>query len=302
MSVSGALGGGSSSTKAQKPGQVWNQQGPYLQALFQNAYNTAASQYGGGFQYPGDNSGGSGSGPYDPRRDIQQGGHYPDQGGPPGSFQPGVGDYNGQRGTPPQVPGINTGQQPLGDITQTSAGLSSALLQGQGGYGMAGTNPAIANLMQRAQGGSPWLQSQIGQLGDNIGQFFNQQIMPGITGEYAGAGQLGGSRQAVSQGMASQEALRQFVQGATGLYSNDYTQGANAAGMAGQLAQGSINNAGNQYNLGMQPYSAQFQPLQQFSSLLGGPTVLGQGGGGGHGFNFMSQGSFGLGGMGGGGG
>jgi len=147
------------------------------------------------------------------------------------------------------------GQGPLEDITSFSQRTSQ-------------------DLIGQANQGSPWLSNQISGLGQDIGQFFNQQILPGIANEAGGYGQYGGARQSIGQGMAGQDALRQFTRGATELRAQDYAQGPQRAS---QL-----------YNLGMAPYSAQFQPLQQLASLLGNPTVLGGGSSssGGGGFNF----------------
>jgi hypothetical protein len=169
------------------------------------------------------------------------------------------------------------GQQ-AGTIGQDAAGLSQGLLGGLGPYANAATNPAFQNLLQRAQGGSPYLGQQIQGLGADIGQFFNQQILPGIQSQYGMGGTLGGSRQSIAQGMASQDALRQFSQGATNLRQADYGQGLQAAGMLGNLGQQQIGNLENMYNLGMSPYQARWAPWQSLSGIIGGPTVLGQGG------------------------
>lgn len=136
------------------------------------------------------------------------------------------------------------GQGPLEDITSFSQRTSQ-------------------DLIGQANQGSPWLSGQIKGLGEDIGQFFNQQILPGISNEAGGHGQYGGARQSIGEGMAGQDALRQFQRGATDLRAQDY---ANGPARASQL-----------YNLGMAPYSAQFAPLQQLASLLGNPAVLGGG-------------------------
>lgn len=102
-------------------------------------------------------------------------------------------------------------------------------------------------LISQANQGSPWLSNQIQALGQDIGQFFNQQILPGIANEAGGYGSYGGARQSLAEGLAGQDALRQFTTGATNLRQADYTNG---PARAAQL-----------YNLGMAPYSAQFQPL-----------------------------------------
>jgi hypothetical protein len=46
---------------------------------------------------------------------------------------------------------------------------------------------------------------------------------------------------------------------------------------AGQLGLGGLNALQGQFNLGLSPFQAQFQPLQNLAGIIGGPTVLGQG-------------------------
>lgn len=182
MSFGGGTNSGQSRSRTH-PGKVWEDQAPYLQQLFAQAQQTAASQRGG--------------------------------------------------------------QGPLEDITSFSERTSERLID-------------------QANQGSPWLSGQIQGLGEDIGQFFNQQILPGINNEAGGYGQYGGARHSIGQGLAGQDALRQFSRGATELRAGDY---ANGPARAREL-----------YNLGMAPYSAQFQPLQMLAQLLGSPTVLSGGG------------------------
>jgi hypothetical protein len=174
--------------------------------------------------------------------------------------------------------GQGLAQQQSQTIGQDAAGLSQGLLGGLGPYSNAATNPAFQNLLQRAQGGSPYLGQQIQGLGNDIGQFFSQQILPGIQSQYGLGGTLGGSRQSIAQGMASQDAIRQFSQGATNLRQADYGQGLQAAAYLGDLSQQQIGNLGNMYNLSMSPYMAQWSPYQSLSGIIGSPTVLGGGG------------------------
>ena len=260
MGGGGSIQGGKS-RGSQDPSSIWGGQIPYLQALYQNAFNVSQGQQGlpggtgpGGRPDPAPirptpNPGHSGSG--DMARYRQQLAHWQARQGGAGEAQYGGKGGRVQPGGPGGLVGGGTvmgqqgGQFGLPNITQYSAGLAS-------------------NLMDQANGQSPYLQQQIGNLGQNIGQFYNQQILPGIASDAGGYGQFGGSRQGIAQGMAGQQALQSFQQGATDLYQNNWN---NAPARSESL-----------YNLGMQPYSAQFSPLLQFANLLGRPTVLGGGG------------------------
>ncbi len=179
----------------------------------------------------------------------------------------------------------------MGTIGQDAANLSGGLMQGAGPWAMPGANPAIGNLMQRAQQGNPYLSQQIEGLGSDIGQTLQKYIMPGIASTAGLHGPFGGSRHGVAAGLAGSEAIRQFTQGATNLRSNAYGQGIQSAMGAGQLASQGVGQLGDLYNLGMSPYQAQWAPLQAFGGLLGDPTVLQRGTnmsrGGGGSFSFL---------------
>ncbi len=197
--------------------------------------------------------------------------------------------------------GERTAYGQMGTIGQDAQRMSGGLMQGAGWYLTPGTNPAIANLMQMGQQGNPYLTQQIEGLGADIGNFFKTQIQPGIASQAGLHGQFGGSRHGIGAGLAGQDALRQFTQGATNLRSSAYGQGIQSTNMAGQLASQGVGQMGEIYNLGMSPYSAQWAPLQAYSGILGDPTVLTQSRGGAKGWSQHHGGSFSMMGMGGGG-
>ena len=208
------------------------------------------------------------------------------------------------------------GQNLLG--AQTQGGLGQAAL----GRQALGFDPASQALQQQAFGQNPALESQIGQLGSDITRQFQQGLLPGIQSAAVGAGQLGGGRQGVAQGIGIQSALDAFSRGATDLRGQDINRqlqaaqalggltggaaqslgglqqqgfgqqiGANQAagqlglgqqqqGLAGQLGGGQLQLGGLEslqglFNLGLSPFQAEFQPLQNLAGLLGiqAPTV-----------------------------
>ena len=141
------------------------------------------------------------------------------------------------------------GQQFLGSLGQSIGGL-----QGMGG-------PAVQ-------------QQQIGQLGQDIGAFFNQQVLPGIGRGAIGAGGLGGGRQGVAQGVAAGEALRAFTGGATDIMANAQQQRLSGLLGASQGALGGVSSLGGLFSLAQAPFAAQFSPLLSLASIVGSPTVL----------------------------
>jgi hypothetical protein len=114
----------------------------------------------------------------------------------------------------------------------------------------------MQNLAQRASGQNPYMQSQIDQLGSDLGSFYREQINPALTSGGIQAGGLGGARQGIAQGMAADQVGDQFRQGASQLRFQDVAQQQMAA------------NQFLQNQMQMSPYALMGQ-------LMGvGPTVL----------------------------
>ncbi len=149
--------------------------------------------------------------------------------------------------------------QALGAMGQQGAlqGVSQGLV-GQG-MGFLGNLQGI---------GSPAMQQQqIGQLGANLGQMFQQQVLPGIRRGAIGAGMAGGGRQGVAEGVAAGQLGQAFASGATDIMANAQMQRIAAA-------QAGIGGLGQIMGVAGAPWTAQYNPLMQFASILGAPTVL----------------------------
>lgn len=181
------------------------------------------------------------------------------------------------------------GQQPyLGDVMAQGADIyrnaPSSYYSGQtwlpfnemqnlGMYEQLGNVSDLQGIAGQAQGGlsaltnapylesNPYAQQWASALDQNLGGMydrmsgrvadtFNEQIMPGISGEAAGMGQSGSSRQGVAEGMAAQGAQQELSdlalqlsnQGSASMadfYSSQYGQGLDAA-KAGVLSAPSV--------------------------------------------------------------
>ena len=153
--------------------------------------------------------------------------------------------------------------------------------------GLAGTQELSGTgfLEQRLNQANPFLNQQIAQLGQDIGEQFQQSILPGIRGSAQQVGAYGGSRQGVAEGLAAQGAQDAFAQQAANLRFQDVGLRQAAAGQlqsAGLQQQGlqaaaantGLGNLGGLMNLGMSPFGAQFGPLAQFAQLLGPANIL----------------------------
>ncbi len=130
------------------------------------------------------------------------------------------------------------------------------------------------------------LQGQIGNLGQNLGQFFNEQLLPGIdrTTQLEGQG-IGTGRNAVARGQATRDTLNAFSRGAADLEAQFGQQqiGAAVAGLQGaqqqqalaaDIGQGFLGNLAGLGNLGLSQFTAPFAGLNNLAGIIGPPTVL----------------------------
>ena len=208
--------------------------------------------------------------------------------------------------------GINQG---IGQLQQGFGGqqqqFGQAIGQGFDALGgiAGGTNPALQQLQQQASGQNPFLQQNIDQLGADVTRQFERGLSA-TNINAVGAGQLGGGRQGVAQGLLGEAATQEFARGATALRSQDIgrqlqasqsvlgaqagaggqlgaqglqgllgQQGLGQAGLlgAGQLGLGGLGQLGGLFDLGFSPFAAEFSPLQSLAGIIGGPTVLSEG-------------------------
>ena len=168
----------------------------------------------------------------------------------------------------------------------------------QQGLGYQGYNQAQGALGQQGAAlGGPQMQQAQGTLGRlqnpgmdpmmdvysrQIGQNFNEQVMPGLRGDAMLAGGLGNSRAGIAQGLAGARAGQQIQDFGAQLYGQNQDralQAANSAGALqgalsgayGQMGQQALGNA--QFGMGIPWYN-----LQQYAGLLGGPVMEDLGG------------------------
>jgi hypothetical protein len=171
-----------------------------------------------------------------------------------------------------------TGQNTQG--AQDFAGQAGASLFGQGQELLGGLtqNDFLSALQQQAGGNQQLVGQQIGQLESSLGRAFNQQVLPGIRRDATAVGALGGSRQGVQEGIASQGFADAFSRGATDIMGADAQRslqaGTAGAGIFTQGSLGGLSQLSNLMNTGMSQFTGGFAPLSIFADILGGPTVL----------------------------
>ena len=176
----------------------------------------------------------------------------------------------------------------FGGAEGAAGGLDPSLLtesanqlftSGAGFMNQIGGDAGTDYLENRLSADNPVLQDQIDLLGEDIGQFFNEELLPGITSQAVAGGQLGGGRQGVAQGRAINEASAQFRRGATALRAGDIgARDAVAGGLAGNAVQGAqVGLSGIPALAGVADlgFSAGLAPYERLAAIMGGPTVLG---------------------------
>lgn len=109
---------------------------------------------------------------------------------------------------------------------------------------------------------NPYLAQQGEAITQRLGQSYAEQIMPGIRGGAQAAGQYGGSRQGVAEGIASRGLLQAQGDALSQLYGGAYGQGLSAMGRAQALAP-SIQNLGLAPSQTYGQVGAQNQALEQ---------------------------------------
>jgi hypothetical protein len=161
-------------------------------------------------------------------------------------------------------------------------------LGGQPNVGGQGYNQAMGNLQGAQQGfnqSNQNLQQFQGQGVDpavdaysqRIGQQFNEQFMPGLQGQAIQAGGLGGSRQQIGAALGADRGMQAIGDFAANAYSGQQQRGLQAAQGQGQNAMGMGGLANPNLQAGAYQQQQPWYNLNQFSGLLGQPTILDQG-------------------------
>ncbi len=157
---------------------------------------------------------------------------------------------------------FNSGQGFLGDLQSISSGDD---ISGQ-------------FLRDRISGEGGFVDENIAALGEDLGQFFSEELLPGITSQAVGGGQLGGGRQGVAQGKAIESVGREFRRGSLDIRNADLRQRQDAAtALSGQrttAAQAGLVGAQQQFDLAQAGTLAPFSPFLTLAQILGGPTTL----------------------------
>lgn len=110
--------------------------------------------------------------------------------------------------------------------------------------------------------------AQLDVLKSQLGDFFNEQVLPGITREGVSTGTFGGSRDAIAKELAAKSVAGQFSTGAAQILGQQNQEKIGAAGTGLSALQSLLNIGSSEQFAGLQPY-------QILAQIMGGPTVLG---------------------------
>jgi len=129
----------------------------------------------------------------------------------------------------------------------------------------------------------------------SLGDFFNEQLIPGIASEGIATGTYGGSRGDVAKAQAAKAVSGQFATGAASILNADQAQrdaaAANLGGLKVQGAQVGTDLISQMFGLAQGGATAGLLPYQILSQIMGGPTTLtdSESGSQSYGFDFGSS-------------
>ncbi len=144
----------------------------------------------------------------------------------------------------------------------------------------AGTDISGQFLQDIISGESSMVDENIGALQEDLGQFFSEELLPGITSQSVSGGALGGGRQGVAQGKAIESVGREFRRGSLEIRNADSRRRQEAATQLSaqrlSAAQAGLTGAQQQFDLANAATNAPFSPFLTLAQILGNPTVLTQ--------------------------
>lgn len=157
---------------------------------------------------------------------------------------------------------LNAANQTQGGLGLAQAGAGNLLGYAQSHNARAGEAGAVAGMQGLLQAGdpsnNPYFQNALSSALRPVQQQFSEQIMPAIRRGAVGAGQAGGSRQGIAEGIAGRGALDTMGDIATNMGNQAYGQGLQAMQAGAGIGQGllgmGLESAGQAANIGQGIY------------------------------------------------
>lgn len=207
------------------------------------------------------------------------------------SFSEGSSQSSGQAGSSQSIAFEELFRSLYGDAFKGAAAVSAntGILQGEaaqlfsGGtkfLDMLSGGPANDYLDARLTGPDAAAGAQLNALSSSLGDFFNEQLLPGIKGRGIAAGTYGGARTDVAESLAAKQVAGQFSQGAASILANSQAQRDAAAATRGtqqiQSASAGLTALPSLFQLAQGGANAALSPYLALAQILGGPTTLTQ--------------------------
>lgn len=154
---------------------------------------------------------------------------------------------------------LNTARSALGTSNARLADMNTGLTRGLATLGES--NAALRKFL------NPGVDPALAAYSKSLGQQFNEQFLPGLKGDAAVAGGLGGSRAQIGAALGSQRAQQSLSEFAAQSYAGQQERALQAAQGIGALNQGYIQNAAGR-QAQAQGYNANSQGYRDISSGL----------------------------------
>ena len=174
-----------------------------------------------------------------------------------------------------------------GDAGAAAKGVNTGVISGaakqlfSGGLGFLETlqGNAGTDALEAGLGDTSSRDAQLELLRTQLGEFFNEELVPGVTDVGVQSGTFGGARDGVLRSQAAKAVAGQFSTGAAGIITADQQRRDAAATQLAQLKQGGAAGGLSALNslLGLSSAGefAALSPYEALASIMGGPTVLG---------------------------
>lgn len=142
----------------------------------------------------------------------------------------------------------------------------------------AGTDVSGEFLSGVVSGEGGLVDENIAALGQDLSQFFGEELLPQISATAIGGGQLGGGRQGVAQGKAIEAVGREFTRGSLGIRNAELRRRQDAAQQLSaqrlSASQAGLTGVQQQFDLANAATLTPFSPFLTLAQILGDPTTL----------------------------
>lgn len=189
-----------------------------------------------------------------------------------------------------QAPYLTDLYQNAQNLYNQPAQNATQLMGQQSGLDYA-TSGGLSNLVNQSQNAlsmtlspqqNPYLGQAIQAATRPITQNYQENVLGGITDGAVQAGQTGGTRQGVAEGIAARDYMNKIGDVSSQMSYAGYNDNMNrllqGLGQSSNIANLGMLPGTLQYGIGSQQNQAPWQQAAKYQSLIGGPTVLSGGG------------------------